>query len=70
MAKKLKINKGQIWKHNPSGGLYEVISKSQIKIPHVGWFKAITYKDLDKGLTYSRFIEDFENKFSFLRNKL
>lgn len=60
---KAKIKPNQVWLHNPSGNLYTVISKSQIKIPHVGWFKSVTYKD-DRGKTYTRFIEDFENKFT------
>lgn len=61
MAKK-KIKPGQIFKHLPSGGTYVIVTKGQIKIPHVGWFKSVTYKDL-QGNMYTRFLEDFENKF-------
>ena len=65
---KFKIKPGQIWLHNPSGGIYQVVCKSQIKIPHVGWFKSITYKDPKTGKTYTRFIEDFENKFTLQKD--
>lgn len=61
MAKK-KIRPGQIYKHVPTGGSYEVVSKCKIKIPHVGWFKGVNYRDAE-GKMYSRFLEDFENKF-------
>lgn len=61
MAKK-KIKTGQIWKHLPSGGSYEIIHKGQSKIPHVGWFKSVTYKD-ENGKVYTRFLEDFILKF-------
>lgn len=65
---KTKIKANQTWLHNPSGGIYQVVCKSQIKIPHVGWFKSVTYKNPKTGKTYTRFIEDFENKFT-LQNK-
>ena len=57
-----KIKKGQQWLHTPSGGIYTVISLSTIKIPHVGWFKSVTYTDGKK--VFNRFREDFENKFT------
>lgn len=61
MAKK-KIKPGQVFLHTPSGGTYVIVTRGQIKIPHVGWFKSVTYKDL-QGNMYTRFLEDFENKF-------
>lgn len=61
MAKK-KIKPGQVFLHTPSGGTYLIVTRGQIKIPHVGWFKSVTYKDL-QGNMYTRFLEDFENKF-------
>ena len=62
---KTKIKKGQTWKHNPSGGNYVIEKIGKIKIPHVGWFPSVSYKD-EKGNLYSRFREDFENKFTKL----
>ena len=61
MAKK-KIKPGQVFLHTPSGGTYLIVTRGQIKIPHVGWFKSVTYKDA-QGNHYTRFLEDFENKF-------
>lgn len=61
MAKK-KIKPGQVFKHLPTGGTYLIVTRGQIKIPHVGWFKSVTYKDA-QGNHYTRFLEDFENKF-------
>lgn len=66
MAKK-SIKKGQKWKHTPSGGIYEVTAKGMIKIPHVGWFKSVTYTDGKK--VFTRFLEDFENKFEYVTKK-
>ena len=62
LSKKQKIKKGQQWLHTPSNGTYTVIGISTIKIPHVGWFKSITYTDGKK--IFNRFREDFENKFT------
>lgn len=63
MAKKSKrFKSGSKWEHIPSGGIYEVLYFGDSKIPHVGWFKAITYKNKN-GRVFTRFIEDFENKF-------
>lgn len=64
MAKQ-KIKPGQIWSHNPTGNLYQVVSIGKIKIPHVGWFKSVTYIDPEDKQVYSRFREDWENKFTF-----
>lgn len=61
MAKQ-KIKKGQIWNHIPSGQDYTVERVGKIKIPHVGWFPSVSYKD-EKGNFFTRFREDFENKF-------
>ena len=62
---KKKYAFGSIWKHTPSGGEYTVIGVTQIKIPHVGWFQAISYRN-KKGKTFTRFIEDFDNKFELI----
>lgn len=62
---KQNIKPKQKWKHSASGGVYEVISKTRIKIPHVGWFWGVTYL-CENGRKYTRFVEDFENKFEKL----
>lgn len=67
MAKQ-KIKPKQHWVHTPSGGVYEVISIGETKLPHIGWFKSVTYVN-EKGKVYTRFIEDFENKFEITDKK-
>lgn len=64
---KTNIKAGQKWKHLPSQGIYTVLSRGTIKIPHVGWFKSVTYTDGKK--TFTRFLEDFENKFEYVKKK-
>lgn len=57
-----KIKKNQIWLHEPTQGEYRILGLCKIKIPHVGWFWGVSYV-CKKGKKYTRFIEDFENKF-------
>lgn len=64
---KTTIKAGQQWLHVPSQGIYTVLNRGTIKIPHVGWFKAVTYTDGKK--TFTRFLEDFENKFEYVGKK-
>lgn len=64
---KTTIKAGQEWLHIPSQGIYTVLNRGTIKIPHVGWFKSVTYTDGKK--TFTRFLEDFENKFEYVDGK-
>ena len=66
---KNNIKKGQIWKHVPTNKPYKVLGLSRIKIPHVGWFWGVSYVTSNKKRKkYTRFVEDFENKFELVRD--
>lgn len=55
--------------HLPSGGIYTVIKTTEIKLPHIGWFPGVVYRSKE-GKIYTRFLEDFENKFiPYKKNK-
>ena len=65
MAKQ-KIKPDQVWKHKPTQNNYIIISKGHIKIPHVCWFKSVTYTSEINRKLFTRFLEDFENKFEYI----
>ena len=65
MVQKFKVKSKQEVIHVPSGTICQVLKRGKIKIPHVGWFKSITYFDSNHNM-HTRFEEDFFNKFEKL----